>query len=162
MADDTRGADAEVVHENPDAICVRGGRECGKSGSVALAESKEVYDHDPVTFGYFSHDGVPEMRRGRESMQENDRLSRAARARGVVVELRDTEIHKLAAHRGKMDAGRGGDKHAKHAVEFARPAQMGAKNSEFALAFRDENDILSRRRIVTCRRRNRSYCLTMT
>ena len=43
-------------------------------------------------------------------MQENDRLARAARASGVVVESRDTQIHKLAAHRGKMDGVRGCNK----------------------------------------------------
>ena len=95
-------------------------------------------------------------------MQENDRLARAARASGVVVESRDTQIHKLPAHRGKMDGVRGCDK--REEVRAVGRVRLGwtEKNREFALAFRDENGILSSGRIVTCVRSSRSHCLTKT
>jgi len=133
----------EVVHEKADAIGVCGGGERRKPRAITPAESEQVDDDDAVAFRHFSHDAVPQMRRRREPVQENDRLARAARARGVVVESRDTQVHKLAAHRGKMDTGRDRDKHARATDNLANATQIRAKNREFALAFRDENGILS-------------------
>jgi hypothetical protein len=155
VTDDACGLDAEVVHQQPDPIGVRRCRERRESGPVASAESEEVYDHEPVAFRHFPHDAVPEMRRGRESVQEDDRLARAARAGGVVVESRDTQVHKLAAHRGKMGAARRCDKRDRvrgSPAHQAAPAEIAARNLEFALAFRHENGILSNWRIVACHR----------
>ena len=75
-------------------------------------------------------------------MQKHDRLSRAASARGVVVESRDTQIDELAAHRGKMDAGRGRDKRADSWLCTQKTNKPAPENRSIALAFRDENGIL--------------------
>jgi hypothetical protein len=153
MTDDTRGVDAEVVHQEADAIGVRWSRERGELRPVAFAEAEQIDDDNTVAFGHFAGDISPEVRRRGKPVQENDRLTRAARARGVVVESRDPEIHKLAAHRGKMSVVRWCDKREPSAISreprcwrlagVPTGVDQGAKNRQFALAFRHENGILS-------------------
>ena len=76
-------------------------------------------------------------------MQENDGLADAAGSRGIVVESRAAQVDELAAHRGKMDAVQRCDKRGLSLPITATTLNTRAKNREFALAFRDENDILT-------------------
>ena len=107
----------EVVHQYPDALGVSRSSQRRQAGPVAPAESEQIDDHHAMAFRHLAHDAVPQMRRCRKPVQENHRLARAASPGGVVVESRDTEVDKLAAHRGKMDA-----------VQVARQARVQAQS----------------------------------
>jgi hypothetical protein len=68
-------------------------------GEIAPSEAKEI-DHDHAMTGRnMRHDILPKMRRGRKAVQEEDGISLAARARGVVVQPRAGEVEELASHK---------------------------------------------------------------
>ena len=94
---------------------------------------------------HFADDTVPQVRRGREPVHEDDRLARPSRSGGVVVESRHTQIHEFAAHGGKMGRGWKCDKREHEQGKPLQPAAVASTNSKIALAFRDEIDILSNR-----------------
>ena len=94
---------------------------------------------------HFGDDAMPEMRGSRESVHEDDGLTRAARTGGVVVESHHTQIHEFAAHVGKMDRVCRCDKRELECARTVQAAVVATRNTKITLAFRDEIDILRNR-----------------
>lgn len=74
---------------------------------IAAPEAEEVEHDHPVSAGEEWHDRAPEVTGGRESMDEDDRLTRSARSSRVVVESDAAKVEEFAAHEPGEREGRG-------------------------------------------------------
>src|SRR5690242_10864114 len=72
---------------------------------VAPAEAEQVDDDEPAAVREQGYHLRPEVRGGREAVQEDDRLPGAPRPRRVAVQPRPIEVDELAAHWPKMAPG---------------------------------------------------------
>ncbi len=98
MTDDARALDAQFVEQGDDAIGVRARVDGARQRTVAAPVAEEVEHDETMSRRHERNDFAPEMAGGRESVDEHDRIARAARAGGVVVETRARQIDELTAH----------------------------------------------------------------
>jgi len=66
--------------------------------TVAASETEQVEHDEPVAGRHEGNDVAPEVARRGEAMEEDDRISGATRAGGIVVDPCAVEIEKLTAH----------------------------------------------------------------
>lgn len=98
VTDEACAVDAEQVEQYEKPIGMRFNSEREIAGWIGAAVAQQVEDDHASTFREEWHQVLPEMRRGREAVDENQGLAAAARAGGEVVEARAAHVEEFAAH----------------------------------------------------------------
>jgi hypothetical protein len=99
--------DTEHVEQTYQSARVASGRQVGCCGSelggIAPPKAEQIRYDDPITGWNQRHDARPKERRGRESVHEQERLTRSSGAAGVVVQPFNANIDEFAPHDGSRD-----------------------------------------------------------
>ena len=103
VTDDARALDAQLVEQLDDALGVRAHVDGARERTIAAPVAEQVEHDEAMPGGHERNDVVPQMARGRKSVDEHDRIAGAARSGGVVVEARAGEIEELTAHARQPD-----------------------------------------------------------
>ena len=98
VTDEACAVDAEQVEQDEESISVRFNVEREVAGWIGSAVAQEIDDDHASSFREEWDQILPEMRRGREAVDENQGLAAAARAGGEVVEARAAHVEEFAAH----------------------------------------------------------------
>ena len=100
VTNETCAFDPELIEQRDHSFGMCAHIDGALEWTIASAVTEEIDDDDSMPGGHEGNDVVPEMPRGRESVEKYHGIAAAARAGGVVVESRAGEIEKLTAHGG--------------------------------------------------------------
>ena len=102
-----RTLDTEDVQQAYQSARVARSRQVGRSGpklrGVAPPKTEQIRYDDPIPGWNQRHHARPEERRGRETVHEQERLTRPSGAAGVVVQPCNANIDEFAPHDGFGD-----------------------------------------------------------
>ena len=90
--------DAKQVEQNQQPIRVRLDVQWQRSWRIAAAVAEQVEYDQPPSFRQQWHQLLPQVRRRREAMDQDERLTSAPGSRGEVIESGPTDVEKLPAH----------------------------------------------------------------
>jgi hypothetical protein len=95
--------DPQVVEERAQGPRMRRAVERA-AARLRSTEAGEVQDHEPVAVGEVARDRVPESRRGRETVDQDEGNARAPGACGIVIQPFSGQIDELTSHAGESGA----------------------------------------------------------
>jgi hypothetical protein len=98
VTNEDRARNSKRIQQADSSLRVPTDRQIATLGEIASTKTEQICDDYPMPGRNERNDVAPQVRRGRESVQQHHRLSAATRSRRVVVEPGSANFDKLPSH----------------------------------------------------------------